>query len=220
MTEAGSIHRAVPVFCVLALLTVAAPVSAHDPVDETQHDGGTPGDASDLCRDPFPTLDHDATTSGRLVPVPPLLPVSDTTDNYALDLSDGETVTITTGAAASTLLHDDSPSDEDEPFPGETAFRFQVWAPDCSEVVADGEPTPGSGEEATFTADVSGTYTVEVFPPPLEAGLYVEPGAPAPGVDLLRTAPGPLDLVQRTCHPNCEAVETLNLLAGYSLSVS
>lgn len=206
---------------VTLVLLAAAPASAHPPDEvDLQHDGDTPGDASDVCREPFPALSRDEATTGRLLPVPPLLPVSDTQDNYALELQAGDLVSISTASAAHTLLPADpllAPSAQDGEFPMRTVFHLRVWEPGCGDVVAEGEPTQGLGEQATVTAVADGTYTVEVSHPPVAldpTGSLASGGEPSPGASPAEP------LADKRCHPHCEAFQTANLLAGYDLAVS
>lgn len=217
----------------LLVLATVAPASGHPghgrDALELQHDGGNPGDASNLCRDPFPTLDRDAVTTGRLRPLPPVLPVSDAADHYALPLEAGAKVTISTGWTAPTLVPVDPASgpaagpvqDSSSPVEDQThpprLFHLQVWEPGCGQALGHDEPAPRLGEKVTFTAPVKGVYTVEVFHPPVDPEVGRVPGpAPGPGIPQ-PSADAPLD---KRCHPHCRALQTANLLAGYDLLFS
>lgn len=127
-----------------------------------QHDGGTPGDASDVCDRPDPPLSVGDDSVGITVPV------DDHVDNYALSIPEelvGVPVTVSIAS---------SPGLPQVPRPAPDHDLF-IWSPDCGHLIDRSIGPPGEGDEVTFVPDGTGTYVVQV-----QADVDRPGGGPAP----------------------------------------
>lgn len=151
------------------VLVLAAGVSASTIEDATgvdyQHDGGTKGDASDVCHQPSPVLPVGNVTTGLLVPL------DDPRDAYGLDVEPadvGDPITVTLQPAP-----DLAGSSVEPPAPDHDLVVHSVG---CQEPLGNSSNDGTQADQVTFTPAEAGIHVVEVVPGdggPVDAG----PGA-------------------------------------------
>lgn len=146
--------RRVAAVCIV--LVAAAGVQAST-IEETtgvkyQHDGGTHGDASDVCVEPSPVLPVGNETEGLLVPL------DDPEDDYGLDVTEADigeaiTVTLTPGPPLDWAV--------EEPLPD---YDLVVHTPDCQEPINASRKTGSVQEIVTFVPEQAGVHVIQVLP--------------------------------------------------------
>ncbi len=131
-----------------------------------QFDGGVPGDSSDTCHSPSPTLVADSQTTGLTVPI------DDMYDNYRFDVTAamvGRTVTIRLESFP--LLHGEGPRIDGLPSapappvaappPSVSVHRLLVLSPACRVPIAD-SAIDSDTQTAAFTPMTTGYVVVRV----------------------------------------------------------
>lgn len=146
--------RRIAIACVVLLLAAGAQASKIEDATgvKYQYDGGTHGDASDICEDPSPTLPLGNETEGLLVPV------DDPLDNYGLqigeaDVGDPVTVRLRSGPPAGWIVEAPAPD-----------YDLAVHAPGCGERLGASSEPGGMIDEVTFVPQEAGVYTIQVQP--------------------------------------------------------